>query len=240
MSLSDKYKASVEQDEKRIKEKDDLLNKLRVFENCGLGKAEVLLNHRLDNQPLLLPQKAQDLIKEAIPLINYDKWKSAKMVFTNNDVIYDEVDLHYVITRLVNGGFVKYKWPDGSIHLGSFILESYKSERGYFNPLKKAKSSTPRFIEGINKKRAQLVPYLIGKQRYVFLDFYFEGPGDDYYTAHVKYILFEDGYLFEYESVSYARAIIDDQRIFGSNGKGSLLLEDWLINNIKKINGGEY
>ena len=253
MSLKDKYYNEINAAEVSQEERASFARKKKQLLSCGL---DISMFDPTDtvNLPINLSQEDQKSFNEAIELVKTDRWNQACFKYTKEDVKYNSDGLKRVKIVLINklplyndkateyslpfdyASFVKYKWDDGSVRLGKLKSESMITDTGFFSFDAKAKAVTPHFLSDVNKKHEQIIPYLLGSQRYVILVF-FNGQDDDGGDRKEYLVLFEDGYLFAVKNNTLQKSVriegkyIDDG--FGSNRKP---LDDWLIENIKRIN----
>ena len=135
-----------------------------------------------------------------------------------------EPDYYYVGLTPMSpyGEYVKYKWPDGSIHFN--CLRGGHSEFRYVGPgfagKLKCNEKGKELVSIANRNRERIRPYLSGTQKFVVLN-----PDD---LSNKVYILFKDGTLFS-EYGTATDAIFTDRK----------KLEDFLISVIKRINNSK-
>ena len=230
MSLSDKYNTLIEQDQKNKEDREAILAKLKVFEDCGLGSVQALSYKWGRNEMFQLSDEASALVMEATALIKADKWHKAKIEFTADDAEYCNGRDDKMLTKFYDPSYVKVKWPDGYVHLCQFEPEIRSSKLGWFVADIWAKRDTPHFLREINQKHSQVEPWLSGKQRYVVLVFNYKV---DYSNFSEKVLLFEDGSLF----IPNSDITINDKTITYKYDDNYYLLETVLLENIKRING---
>ena len=234
MSLEDKYNEMVEKKAEEQQKKSAVIEKLKFFEECGLGEARFLFDRWGQDERFTLPTEAADLFKQAVALIKEDKWIEPKILVTPEDAVYVEGQGNTILTRFEKTPIVKIRWQDDCVHLCRFYPVTRSSKLGWFKAESRAKADTPGFVMEINKQRSQLTSWLAGKQRYVILEYKY-----DYEQFTEPLFLFEDGDLFARSIVSRNDFIIDSYSIryrYDESGR-FLVLKNFLLKNIARING---
>ena len=228
MSLTEKYNAlktkEAEADNAR-KAADDRIETLKQY---GLDGA------RCDLEPVSGSARRLALFREAGRLVDAGKWKRAKLFFGDHDVLKDTVNRHRFawLEGDKEAPYVKYREKDGSVHCGAFLpAEAVVKGRIFSKKRREARKAYRHLAADTTAKRSRLV--LHEDQDYVVLEY--DTGMSPYRKSVCTFIMFEDGHVFRGEG--HHRIIIDDFRIYAADGAGKeQLLEDWLIENVRRIN----
>ncbi len=228
MSLSEKYEQSVQMDREK-KEADRLASEKEAF-----FRNHRFMEGRCNLRRIELTDAQKALIKEAVELLKDVRWNRIKDYFNEDDAM-EKVLGRELITRLEGDEkphYVQMKWKDKTICCGAVAPAVIRTE-GRFLRLnrRRAKKAIPELVRTVNVQRTELKTLYEEDQEYVLLH-YDAGRR----TEGCDYVLFKDGHLFPAEESH--NAVIDDFFIYRSRGSADRKpLEDWLIENIKRIKG---
>ena len=228
MSLTEKFNELKQKEEEAKKAGEEADRKKASMAELGLDP------DRCDLEPVSLSARRKALFKEAGRLIDAGKWKRAKLFFGDHDVLKDTVNRHRFawLEGDIEAPYVKYIEKNGSIHCGAFLpAEAFVKGRIFSKKRREARKAFRDLAADTTAKRSKLV--LHEDQDYVVLEY--DTGMSPYRKSVCTFIMFEDGYAFRGEG--HHRIVIDDYRIYAPDGAGKeMLLEDWLIENVRRIN----
>ena len=228
MSLTEKFNELKQKEEEAKKAGEEADRKKASMAELGLDP------DRCDLEPVSLSARRKALFKEAGRLIDAGKWNRARLFFGDHDVKKDTVNRHRFawLEGDIEAPYVKYIEKNGSIHCGAFLpAEAFVKGRIFSKKRREARKAFRDLAADTTAKRSKLV--LHEDQDYVVLEY--DTGMSPYRKSVCTFIMFEDGYAFRGEG--HHRIVIDDYRIYAPDGAGKeMLLEDWLIENVRRIN----
>ena len=228
MSLTEKFNELKQKEEEAKKAGEEADRKKASMAELGLDP------DRCDLEPVSLSARRKALFKEAGRLIDAGKWNRARLFFGDHDVLKDTVNRHRFawLEGDIEAPYVKYIEKNGSIHCGAFLpAEAFVKGRIFSKKRREARKAFRDLAADTTAKRSKLV--LHEDQDYVVLEY--DTGMSPYRKSVCTFIMFEDGYAFRGEG--HHRIVIDDYRIYAPDGAGKeMLLEDWLIENVRRIN----
>ena len=230
MTLKERYDESVKTDQDIRKAAESLERKKEFFQENGLDPDMV------DAAPIRLSYRQKELVTETIGLIPEDRWKQAKLSFNQedaeNELLYRRMQTFFRSEPADR--YVRYRWENENIRCGRLLQPVLSTEAGIRRRLeKKVAKAVPGFVNETNAKRANVKSILAeGEQDHVLLEF------GTHERHKAVYVLFKDGSLFPVGGCG--DVVLDDAHIFfrhGTENGGKKSLEDWLVENLKRING---
>ena len=228
MSLTEKFEALKKKEAEAENARKTADGRIESLKEYGLDGG------RCDLEPVSGSARRLALFREAGRLIDSGKWNKARLFFGDHDILKDTVNRHRFawLEGDKEAPYVKYKEEDGSIHCGAFMpAEAIVKGRIFSKKRRETRKALRNLAAETTAKRSRLV--LHEDQDYVVLEY--DTGMSPYRKSVCTFIMFEDGYVFRGEG--HHRIVIDDFRIYAADGAGKeMLLEDWLIENVRRIN----
>lgn len=242
MSLSEKYEESVRKDQAE-KKKQELAEEKRQFLKAHGFKEGMYELHRIERS-----EDQTALIDQAIGKIGGDRWQKAKLSFEKKDVMKKKVSREWIcwLKGDKEPHYIKYEWKrdkdsgdsDGAetVFCGEISPATIVLGGKLFSGRRRtARKKLRKLAEATTEKRTMPGGFLSGAQEYVLLEYYPRG-WNPHGSGLCSFVLFKDGYLFQGEG---RRSVnIDGRYIYAGEGSENRQpLDDWLIENVKRING---
>ena len=188
VSLADKYYGTYESQQKKA----DIPEFVTFMKQYGTVAYPVLS----------LSDSKKALVKEAIPLIKTDKWKSGDVAVSVKKYVISSGAYLTNRNKDITSNCCKIISPKGDVYACDMNMSKtlyYDRDGFFFN-----KRAEKNFVKSVNRNRKDIESYLLGSQRYVYLRFEcrcYSCINASYMGRWEECLLFDDGYLFNHIGV---------------------------------------